>query len=89
MVIVDHDVDIFDERQVNWAIATRCQPERDMVLIGGARGSDLDPSTSGDDGFTSKWGLDATAKPLLSEFTPRHRFPQDVWDRIDVDKILS
>ena len=89
VVIVDHDVDIFDERQVNWAIATRCQPERDLIVIGGARGSDLDPSTSGDDGFTSKWGVDATAKPLLSEFTPRHRFPQDVWDRIDVDKILS
>ena len=55
-----------------------------------ARGvSDLDPSTAGDDGFTSKWGTDATAKPLLKDFTPRHRFPQDVWDRVDVDKTLS
>jgi UbiD family decarboxylase len=89
VVVVDQDVDVFDERQVNWAIATRCQPDRDVVIISGARGSDLDPSTAGDDGFTSKWGVDATAKPLLKDFTPRHRFDQDVWDRIDVKKILS
>jgi UbiD family decarboxylase len=89
VVVVDHDVDIYDERQVNWAMATRAQPDRDILIISNARGSDLDPSTTGDDGFTSKWGMDATAKPLLKDFTPRHHFPQDVWDAIDVDKILS
>ena len=89
VVVVDQDVDIYDDRQVNWAIATRCQPDRDLIIINGARGSDLDPSTSGDDGFTSKWGVDATAKPLLKDFTPRHHFPQDVWDGIDVDALLS
>ena len=89
VVVVDQDVDIYDERQVNWAIATRCQPDRDLIIISGARGSDLDPSTSGDDGFTSKWGVDATAKPLLKDFTPRHHFPEDVWDGIDVEALLS
>jgi UbiD family decarboxylase len=89
VVVVDQDVDIYDERQVNWAIATRCQPDRDLIIINGARGSDLDPSTSGDDGFTSKWGVDATAKPLLKDFTPRHHFPEDVWDGIDVEALLS
>lgn len=89
VVVVDHDVDIYDDRQVNWALATRSQPDRDMLLINGARGSDLDPSTSGDDGFTSKWGIDATAKPLLEEFTPRHHFPDEVWDGIDVEDLQS
>lgn len=89
VVVVDQDVDVYDDRQVNWAIATRCQPDRDLIIINGARGSDLDPSTSGDDGFTSKWGVDATAKPLLDEFTPRHHFPEDVWDGIDVEALLS
>src|SRR2546428_186456 len=28
VVVVDHDVDVFDDRQVNWAIATRRQPDR-------------------------------------------------------------
>lgn len=89
VVVVDQDVDIYDDRQVNWALATRSQPDRDMIVINGARGSDLDPSTSGDDGFTSKWGIDATAKPLLEEFTPRHHFPEDVWDGIDLEALQS
>tara|TARA_Y100001934_G_scaffold107093_1_gene131576 strand:- start:3698 stop:5056 length:1359 start_codon:yes stop_codon:yes gene_type:complete len=87
VVVVDHDVDVYDDRQVNWALATRSQPDRDLVLIKNARGSDLDPSTAGDDGFTSKWGIDATAKPLLKEFTPRHKFPEEIWDGIDVNTI--
>ena len=83
VVVVDHDVDIFNDRQVNWAIATRCQPDRDIAIISNARGSDLDPSTK-EDGYTSKWGVDATAKPSLANFTPRHRVPKEVWQRINL-----
>src|SRR6266545_4190203 len=80
---LDHDVDIFNDRQVNWAIATRCQPDRDIAIISNARGSDLDPSTK-EDGYTSKWGVDATAKPSLAAYTPRHRIPKEVWQRINL-----
>src|SRR6266542_605919 len=83
VVVVDHDVDIFNDRQVNWAIATRCQPDRDIAIISNARGSDLDPSTK-EDGYTSKWGVDATAKPSLAAYTPRHRIPKEVWQRINL-----
>src|SRR5262245_24298897 len=83
VVIVDHDVDIFNDRQVNWAIATRCQPDRDITIISNARGSDLDPSTK-EDGYTGKWGVDATAKPSLASYTPRHRIPKDVWQRVNI-----
>ncbi len=88
VVVVDHDVNVFDDRQVNWAIGTRCQPDRDISIISNARGSDLDPSTAGDDGSTAKWGVDATAKPLLKDFTPKHWFPDEVWDGIDLKKLL-
>jgi 2,5-furandicarboxylate decarboxylase 1 len=83
VVVVDHDVDVFDDRQVNWAIATRCQPDRDITIVTHARGSDLDPSTK-EDGYTAKWGVDATAKPSLAAYTPRHRVPADVLQRIDL-----
>ena len=83
VVVVDPDVDVFDDRQVNWAIATRCQPDRDITIVTNARGSDLDPSTR-EDGYTAKWGVDATAKPSLAAFTPRHRVPPEVWKRIDL-----
>ena len=88
VVIVDHDVDIFNDRQVNWAIATRCQPDRDIAIITNTRGSDLDPSNK-EDGHTAKWGVDATAKPSLASFTPRHRIPSDVWQRINIKEILG
>jgi 2,5-furandicarboxylate decarboxylase 1 len=88
IVVVDEDVDVFDDRQVNWAIATRCQPDRDITIITNARGSDLDPSAR-DDGHTAKWGVDATAKPSLASYTPRHRVPSDVWQRIDLKDFLA
>jgi len=83
VVVVDHDVDIFDDRQVTWALATRCQPDRDISIITNARGSDLDPSTK-EDGYTAKWGVDATAKPSLAAYTPRHRVPPEVWQRVNL-----
>ncbi len=83
VVVVDHDVDVFDDRQVNWALATRCQPDRDITVITHARGSDLDPSAK-EDGYTAKWGVDATAKPSLAAYTPRHRVPAGVWQRVSL-----
>jgi len=88
VVVVDHDVDVFDDRQVNWAIATRCQPDRDITIVTNARGSDLDPS-SREDGYTAKWGVDATAKPSLAAYTPRHRVPPDVWQRLRLQDFVD
>jgi 2,5-furandicarboxylate decarboxylase 1 len=88
VVVVDHDVDVFDDRQVNWALATRCQPDRDITIITHARGSDLDPSTR-EDGYTAKWGVDATAKPSVAAFTPRHRVPPEVWQRLRLEDYLG
>jgi UbiD family decarboxylase len=88
VVVVDHDVDIFNDRQVNWAIATRCQPDRDIAVVTNTRGSDLDPSTK-EDGNTAKWGVDATAKPSLAAFTPRHRIPTEVWRRINLKDFIG
>src|SRR5207237_555150 len=76
VVVVDHDVDVFDDRQISWALATRCQPDRDITLVTHARGSDLDPSTR-EGGYTAKWGVDATAKPSPGAYTPRPRVPPD------------
>jgi UbiD family decarboxylase len=88
VVVVDHDVDVFDDRQVNWALATRCQPDRDITVVTNARGSDLDPSTR-EDGYTAKWGVDATAKPSVSAYTPRHRVPPEVWQRLRLEDYLA
>ncbi|MCD6324056.1 MAG: UbiD family decarboxylase [Desulfurococcales archaeon] len=59
VVIVDEDIDPDSSYDVEWAIATRFQADRDLVIIKSARGSTLDPSAA--DGVTAKMGLDATA----------------------------
>jgi len=58
VVVVDADVDIHDPREVEWAVATRFQADRDLVVITESQGSRLDPSTR--DGLGAKMGLDAT-----------------------------
>jgi 2,5-furandicarboxylate decarboxylase 1 len=59
VIIVDDDIDVFDESDVLWALATRVQADRDLVVIAGSLGAILDPSAS-PEGLTAKLGIDAT-----------------------------
>lgn len=68
VVVVDTDVNIFDPIDVNWAIATRCQADRDVFIVAGACGNKLDPSS--DDGLSAKMGIDATV-PMKDKGTDR------------------
>ncbi|MFO7992379.1 MAG: UbiD family decarboxylase, partial [Thermoplasmata archaeon] len=64
VIVVDSDIDIHDDRQVEWAVATRFQEDRDMVTKK-EKGSSLDPSAD-ENCITMKYGLDAT-KPFNDE----------------------
>ncbi|MBW0104104.1 UbiD family decarboxylase [Pseudonocardia sp. KRD291] len=61
VTVVDTDVDVHDPTEVEWAVATRFQADRDLVTVHGTQGSKLDPSTA--DGIGSKLGFDATVPP--------------------------
>jgi UbiD family decarboxylase len=63
VVVVDTDVDLYDPSEVEWAIATRFQADRDLVVLTHQSGSSLDPSgyhEPGKKARTAKMGLDAT-----------------------------
>lgn len=60
-VIVDEDIDVHNEQEVNWAIATRMQPDRDVNIVKNVFCNKLDPS-SYEDGTTGKLIIDATKK---------------------------
>jgi 4-hydroxy-3-polyprenylbenzoate decarboxylase len=62
VIAVDEDLDVTDDSQVMWALATHFQPHRDVLIVDGLPGSALDPSASGA-GTTSRMGLDATRGP--------------------------
>jgi UbiD family decarboxylase len=57
--VVDPDIDIFSDEQMDWAMGTRFQPDRDLIVLTGMRTLPLDPSlTSGRVG--AKAGYDLT-----------------------------
>jgi 2,5-furandicarboxylate decarboxylase 1 len=58
VIVVDTDVDIFKMADVEWAVATRCQFENDLVLIPDCIGHRLNPMVE-DDRWT-RMGIDAT-----------------------------
>jgi 2,5-furandicarboxylate decarboxylase 1 len=47
MFVVDPDIDIFSDEQMEWALGTRFQGDRDLILLTGVRASPLDPSLHG------------------------------------------
>jgi 2,5-furandicarboxylate decarboxylase 1 len=68
VVVVDEDINIYDPQDVEWAIATRFQADKNTVILSNQPGSSLDPSgdlSEGKKAATAKAGLDATA-PLVS-----------------------
>jgi len=58
ITVVDHDIDIRDPIDVEYAVATRMEASSDLVLIPGARGHEYVRVSK--DGIRTKLGIDAT-----------------------------
>jgi 2,5-furandicarboxylate decarboxylase 1 len=72
--VVDDDVDVFSDEQIDWALATRFQADRDFVVASGFRCVPLDPSLQGSR-TGAKGGFDCTkpfGKGNSVEFTVPH-----------------
>jgi len=78
-IVVDEDVNIYDSSDVFWAIATRCCPERDVIVIPGIPSFRRDP-------HKIHWGrvaIDATAPLGLENEFERKRIPGEEELRIE------
>jgi 2,5-furandicarboxylate decarboxylase 1 len=84
--VVDLDVNIDDEREIEWAVATRFQADRDLIVVSGAQGSKLDPSS--DNGISAKMGIDAT-KPLTTDAMEFKRIHVKGVETVDLGKSLQ
>jgi len=86
VVVVDMDVNIDDPNEIEWAVATRFQADKDLIIVSGAQGSKLDPSSNG--GISAKMGIDATkpanAKPM--EFKRIHVKGEE---NVDLARVLE
>ena len=91
IVVVDDDVDVFDEEEVMWAIGTRCLWDKDMTLLpqgGGPGGTNPAGWEFHEDGTRSRvkiaaMVLNATKPAPPIPYPPRARVPQELLDRLD------
>ena len=68
VVVVDDDVNVHDDSDVLWAMATRMQADEDIDVLRNAMGAILDPSNN--NGMTDKMIIDATRPG--ADFPARH-----------------
>ncbi|NBR28226.1 MAG: hypothetical protein EBT83_07410, partial [Betaproteobacteria bacterium] len=89
VVVVDDDIDVWNAMDVEWAIATRVQGDRDVFVIPGARAKPLDPSLAvmppGVVPTGAKVGIDAT----IGEGIPKERFERIAYAYADRAKIAD
>jgi len=60
VTIVDEDIDPNSAESVEYAMATRFQADKDLIILKNVRGSSLDPSSDQQKLQTAKMGIDAT-----------------------------
>lgn len=80
VTVVDDDIDVADPVDVEYAVATRFEASRDLILIPGARGHEY--VRVSDAGQRTKLGIDATV-PLAE----RERFRRVEFAPVDLDRI--
>jgi 2,5-furandicarboxylate decarboxylase 1 len=92
VVVVDEDIDVFNPMDVEWAIATRVQGDRDIMIVSNARAKPLDPSLPptpvGVVPTTAKVGIDATIPEGVSRDS-YERITYAYSDTAKIDHYLS
>jgi UbiD family decarboxylase len=87
VTVVDSDVDIYNPLAVEWAIATRFQGDKDMIIKNDQPGSSLDPSGKHEEGkktLTTKIGFDAT----IPADVDKKKYEVVKYKKVDLDDYL-
>ncbi|HLA81181.1 MAG TPA: UbiD family decarboxylase, partial [Thermoleophilia bacterium] len=91
VIVVDDDVDLYDSRDVMWAMTTRYQGDISTIFIPGVRGHSLDPSATPEfnpvlrgAGITCKTIFDCTVP-----FDQKERFERSRFVDVDLEKYFS
>ena len=85
--VFDEDINIFDEPEVLWAIGTRSQWDKDLVVVPNCNAAGLDPSCERD-GMGTRAGIDCT-KPLPPEvFEQRTFIPDEIMNQVSIEDYI-
>ena len=93
VIVVDADVDIYDDTRVLWALNTCCEADQDLTIIPYALGSHLNPSSYGEWRYkrgpmNTKMIFDAT-RPVSKSFEEPIFPPKEAWSRINLNDWLD
>ncbi len=83
--IVDKDIDIYNPLEVEWAMATRFQADKNFIMKPREKGSSLDPSAEAETHFTTKCGFDCT-HPLQAK---GKGFGKEPFPKVELKKYLK
>jgi 2,5-furandicarboxylate decarboxylase 1 len=89
-VVVDDDIDPYDEMRVMWAVATRVRADKDVIVIPESYTCELDPTAysiedeTKNGALNAKWIIDAT-KPVGLPFQTLADVPEDVWRNVRLE----
>lgn len=97
VIVVDDDIDVFNDQEVLWALGTRFRPEKDLLLIpdwsgpGGLNpaGFEYHPDGTKTAIMSAALVLDATKPDPSIPYPPRARVPQDVLDKLNIDRLVK
>ncbi len=93
VVVVDDDVDIYNEQEIMWAISTRMVADRDLLILPGIKGAHLDPVSYNEDRtgrgpMTTRLIIDAT-KPVEKEFEIKIEPDEHLWNTMKLEDYLK
>ena len=81
-VVVDHEIDVHDIDKIIWAVTTKADPKRDILIIENVPTDTLDPSSPLVN-FGSKMGIDATTK------WREEGFFREIQEEVQVDEVTK
>ncbi len=88
VVCFDTDINIEKGSDIAWALLTRVQADRDIMVLPAVMGSDLDLSAPLE-GVVTKVGIDATAKPFRKDLPPVAKVPDEIMSRIHLEDYVG
>ena len=96
VVVVDEDIDIYNDEEVLWAINTRVRGDLDIDIIPGVAGARIDPAGAYDESrhrsdtgnMNTKVIIDAT-KPVRAYFPTRIVPNRELWDSMNLEDYLK
>ena len=93
VIVVDDDIDLYDEQEVLWAVATRVTGDLDIIHIPGVTGAHLDPTSYDETRLkrgpvTTRTIIDAT-RPVALPFATRITPPKELWNSMNIGDYLD